>query len=172
MSARDFSFHLFSEMSTNDAPSASTASGSGSKATDDVTALKAKIAHLEAEVAAKANAIQALENMIVVIPATTNVESQPLIQHRLMVVCRFYTRRRGHHRCGIRRMWHPCYNKKTLAKMGMINKTAQGRGSQTIWTFCCSIKTTSCDVTLIPRCDNRVRTRKEAKTAKHQCRSI
>ena len=108
------SFHLFSEMSTNDSPSASTASGPGSNGTDDVTALKAKIALLEAEVAAKAIAIQAPEKTIVGIPVTY-VESQPLIQHRLMVVCRFYTRRRGHHRCGIRRIWHPCYNKKTLA---------------------------------------------------------
>ena len=41
----------------------------------------------------------------------------------------------------------------------MINKTAQGRRSQTNWTLCCSITTTSCDVTLIPRCDNPVRTR-------------
>ena len=147
-------------MSTNDAPSASTAGGSGSNATVDVAALKAKIAILEAEVAAKANAIPVPEKTIVGIPVTTNVEeSQLLIHNRLMVVCRLYTRRRGHHRCGIRRMWHPCYNKNPLAKMGMINKTAQGRGSQTIWTFCCSITTTSYEVTLTPRCDTRVRTR-------------
>ena len=145
-------------MSTNDSPSASTASGSGSNATDDVTALKAKISFLEAEVEAKANAIQAPEKTIVGITVTAYVESQPLIQHRLMVVCRFYMRRRGSSQ-----MWHQENMASLLqqedACLGMINKTTQGRRSQTIWTFCCSITTTSCDVTLIPRCDNRVRTR-------------
>ena len=89
-------------MSTNDAPSASTAGGSRSNATDDAASLKAKIALREAEVAAKANAIPVPENTIVGIPVVTHVEeSQLLIQHRVMVVCRLYIRRRRSSQ-----MWH------------------------------------------------------------------
>ena len=66
MSARDFTlFNYFQMMSTNDAPSASTAVESGSNATDDVAALKLKIALLEAKVAARANAIPVFEKTIV-----------------------------------------------------------------------------------------------------------
>ena len=95
-SARDFTlFTYFQMMSTNDALSSSTASGSGSKATDDVALLKAEIAILEAEVAAKANGIPVPEKTIVGIPVTTNVEeSQLLTLHGLKVVSRFYIRRR------------------------------------------------------------------------------
>ena len=79
-SASDFTlFTYFQMMSTNDALSSSTASGSGSKATDDVAPLKAEIAILEGEVAAKANAIPVPEKTIVGIPVTTNVEESQLL---------------------------------------------------------------------------------------------
>ena len=56
-------------------------------------------------------------------------------------------------------VYPPCYAGKTRITMVVINRTATGRGLQTLWTFCFAATSLSEDVAVLTSGDNRFQTR-------------